>query len=145
MNKQALVDLIRTHLTEELAELQRSAGGQELPADTRNALRERAAEVERQILMFRFLPVREFGDGEVVCPAALVELELQSGAGIRAFYLVTPQSGGLVTSLDGRPVQVVSPQSPIGEAILGKKVGDLAEVAAGTGKPPRRYKILSIR
>src|SRR4051794_13672022 len=133
MNKQVLVELIRKHLGEELAELQRSAEGDVVPSAAREALRERAGEVERQLLMFRFLPVRELGEGEVVCPAALVELELLAGKGIRAFYFVTPQSGGLVTSLEGRPVQVVSTQSPIGAAILGKKAGDVVEVSAGEG------------
>jgi hypothetical protein len=133
MNKRALVELIKTHLEEELAEILRSADAgstrqsnsdgaaasaaeSPLPADAVEALRGRASEIQRQLLMFRFLPLPELGADDVVSPAALVELEL-AGAGRRAFYFMTPQSGGLVTSVDGQPVQVIGPQSPIGETI----------------------------
>jgi hypothetical protein len=90
--------------------------------------------------MWKFLPLREFGSADVVCPAALVELELQ---GTHAFYFIAPQGGGLVLRQDGCPVQVITPNSPMGEALLGRREGDVVEVE--TRSSVRSYRVISIR
>lgn len=54
-------------------------------------LSERLNEVRQKILLFRLLPIREYGEGDVVCPSALVELRLN---GRISFYLVVPKGGG---------------------------------------------------
>jgi hypothetical protein len=78
-----------------------------------------------------------------------VELELkpvdggQSTAGRRAFYFIVPSGGGLVMRVDGNPVQVITPNSPLGEVLMGRHAGDTVSVEAG-GKP-REYKIVSMR
>jgi hypothetical protein len=122
--KREIIDEIQHYLVTELKELG------EAPS-------ERAAEIHRQLLMFRFLPVREFGPEDVICPGGLVELELN---GMRALYFVVPTGGGLVMQIAGRPIQVITPQSPLGEAILGRKVGDIAKVTVGSGV--REYRIV---
>jgi transcription elongation GreA/GreB family factor len=62
---------------------------------------------------------------------------------VRALYFLVPQGGGLVTSVDGRPVQVITPQSPLGERMLGKKVGDSFTVETASGGQ-RTYRVVSI-
>ncbi len=100
----------------------------------------RAREIQQQLTMYRFLPRREFGAEDVVCPSALVELET---GGTSAIYLMVPSGGGLVTRVEGRPVQVITPHSPLGEALLGKKNGDRAEVRTQSGT--RTYRIVSVK
>lgn len=131
-DKRALIELLRTHLEEE-----RDQALQRGDADA-----EQVQEIERQILMYRFLPVSELGVDDVICPAALVELELE-GSAVRSLYLVVPRAGGLVTRFEGQPVQVVSPQSPIGEAILGRRLGDQIELGVRGGNV-RRYRVVAI-
>lgn len=95
--------------------------------------------IEGLLTQYRFLPRREYGAEDVIVPSALVELELN---GSRAFYFVAPAGGGLVMRVDGRPVQVITPQSPLGEALLGRRRGDRVEVRAGAGV--RAYEIVGL-
>jgi transcription elongation GreA/GreB family factor len=163
MDKRRLVETIQTHLAEELATLVQAAKAAHEAAtheesraedahDTRGleasylagAQAQRAAELKSLILMWKFLPLREFGPEDVACPAALVELEhSHAGKTTRAFYFIAPQGGGLVTRVDGQPVQVITPNSPMGEAILGKKEGDTVEIETRSGM--RSYRVIGIK
>src|SRR4051795_11299439 len=164
MNKRRLVETIQIHLAEELATLVQAAKAAHEAAtheeskpedshDTRGleasylagAQAQRAAELGQQLLMWKHLPVREYGSNDVACPAALVELEFQPDQGkpTRAFYFIAPQGGGLVTRVDGEPVQVITPNSPMGEALMGKREGESFEIETRSGV--RSYKILSVR
>jgi hypothetical protein len=98
-----------------------------------------ADEIRRLLTIYRFLPRRHYEADDRIIPSALVELKLSA---TRAFYFVAPQGGGLVTRVDGQPVQVITPQSPLGEALLGKKKGDRisVEIRGGT----REYEVLSV-
>jgi transcription elongation GreA/GreB family factor len=159
MDKKQLIDTIQTHLAEELAALLQAAKAAHEAAtheeskaedshDTRGleasylagAQAQRAAELQAQLLMWKYLPVRDYGPEDVACPSALVELEYGQ---TRAFYFIAPQGGGLVTRVDGRPVQVITPNSPMGEALMGKRIGD--EVEVETRSSTRTYKVISIR
>jgi len=102
-------------------------------------VKERVEELQRLLLMYRFLPVREFTKEDVACSAALVELEINQTV---AFYYIAPQGGGLVTRVDGHPVQVITPQSPMGEALLGRKAGEEVEIKTQSGK--RVYRVRSV-
>jgi hypothetical protein len=133
MDKKKLIDELQAYLAQELADL--------LPSleDARpdNPSVERAEEIRRQLLMYKFLPVRQFTAADVICPSGLVEMELN---GIRSFYLIVPSGGGLVTRISGQVVQVITPQSPLGEVLLGRRVGETVQVRVGGGT--RNYKIV---
>ncbi len=66
---------------------------------------------------------RAFGKGE---PAAVGALVITEQDGVAVVLLVAPFGGG--TRLAGGAVQVVTPQSPLGRALLGKRAGDDCEV-----------------
>lgn len=127
MDKKKVIQEIQTYFDEEL--VQAANAGDE----------ERQAELKRLQLIYRFLPVREYGKDDVIIPSSLVELALGE---TRAYYFVAPQGGGLITNVDGRPVQVITPQSPLGEALLGKKVGDEIRVEIRGGV--RQYRVMSM-
>lgn len=109
-------------------------------------LRQHFAEEKNTALetVFRFLLLPRFDAGALISAGALAELEIEGAGtpGVRALYFLVPTAGGLVTSLEGRPVQVITDHSPLGAALLGRGVGDIAEVEV-RGQV-RRYRVLSI-
>ncbi|HKQ68894.1 MAG TPA: hypothetical protein VJT73_06130 [Polyangiaceae bacterium] len=72
------------------------------------------------------MPSREFGAGDPVALSAVVIVE--EGDRIQAFF-VAPSGGG--TSLHDGKIQVVTPKSPLGRALVGKRRGDGCELAMG--------------
>lgn len=131
--KRDVIREIQTYLIQELAKLAEEDDQQE-------AVARRIGEIQRQILQYQLLPVREYGTDDVVCPAALVEIDLE---GNRTFCFIVPQGGGLVLKVQGKPIQVLTPNSPLGEALLGKRVGETAQVEL-TGRGTRNYRVVSI-
>lgn len=77
------------------------------------------------------LPLRDFADGA----AALGALVTVDEDGVESTLLVAPAGGG--ARLAGGAVQVVTPKSPLGRALLGKRPGDEAEVVVA-GKTSTR-------
>jgi transcription elongation GreA/GreB family factor len=141
VEKRKVVQEIQSYLAEELASLLPAAekaadGGTALSQDSAQRIRD----IQQQLTMYKFLPIRDYGVGDVICPASLVELEL---SGRHAFYFLVPNGGGLIMKIDGHPIQVITPNSPLGEAMLGKKVGDVLEVSVKGSA--RSYKIVSMR
>ena len=100
---------------------------------------ERQSELRAQLQMYRFLPKRTYSNEDLVVPSALVTLK--TGA-VEAYYFVVPQGGGLITEVDGKPLQVITPNSPLGEKLLGKKVGDAFQVEVRNGV--RQYEVTSL-
>jgi hypothetical protein len=96
-------------------------------------------QLQSQRLTLAFLPKREYGPGDVVIPSALIEVEYEER---QLLILMVPNHGGLISHFGGKPVQVLTPQSPLGDALLGKKIGDLVQVTVG-GKE-RSYRIRRI-
>ena len=159
IDKKELIKLIQGSLQEELNVILESAKSAYQAAtneeskaedqyDTRGleasylagAQAQRASELERTILIYRFLPVMKYTNADLVEPGALVELELNKK---KSMYFLVPQGGGLVTEMNGMPIQVITPQSPLGEELLGQKVGATFEVESRGGV--REYKIISIQ
>jgi transcription elongation GreA/GreB family factor len=68
------------------------------------------------------MPLRDFADG----PAALGALVTLDDDGQESTLLMAPAGGG--AKLGGGTVQVVTPKSPLGRAVLGKVRGDEVEI-----------------
>src|SRR3954468_23477478 len=84
-----------------------------------------------------FLPLRAFGPADPIAAAALVEIDVE---GKRACYFLAPQGGGLRVTIDGVVVQVITPPSPVGRALLGRVAGEVVEVRTEGGL--REYEII---
>jgi transcription elongation GreA/GreB family factor len=84
---------------------------------------QRVAELEAAIAEVGALALRAFGATERVALGALVTVE-EDGREHRFF--IAPQGGGTVLA---GGAQVVTPASPLGRALLGKRVGDEIEVS----------------
>jgi hypothetical protein len=99
----------------------------------------RVADLEQFILMLRFLDITTFGEETPISATALVELD-QDGKITWCFLL--PSGGGMTIDFNGTPIQIVTPKSPLGEALITRKAGDLALV--DTGRETREYEIVSV-
>ena len=80
-----------------------------------------AADLEQTIVKLRALPMREFGEGEAADVGAVVELHAKKE---RAFYFLLPSAGGTEVLHDGNEFLVITPESPLGQQLVGKKKGD---------------------
>ncbi len=72
---------------------------------------------------------------------ALIVVDDEHGAA--ACYLLAPVAGGVMVEVDGAKVQVVTPQSPIGRALVGKSAGDDAQ--AKTPKGALELTVVAVR
>ena len=94
-----------------------------------------AAEIESAIAEFEKLAARKLGDGEAIDPGALVELET---GGERAFYFIGPRAGGTEVIHENKEILVITPQSPLGEQLLGRKQGDRPQLNFSGAKQTAR-------
>ena len=62
--------------------------------------------------------MKQFGAGEPIDLTALVEVETEGGVGT---YFIGPRHGGLEIEYKGVEVTVITPQSPLGQQLMGKK------------------------
>lgn len=82
-------------------------------------------QAERQV---RFMTVRDFGPDESIDLSALVELE--SDEGLRR-YLLAPAGGGRTIEYEGVSVDILTPEAPLGRALVGRAAGDEFELRVG--------------
>jgi transcription elongation GreA/GreB family factor len=101
---------------------------------------DRVRDLEATVNALGFLELRSFREGDPIALGALVELDRD---GERSHYLLAPRGGGLETTFEGLRVQVVTPRSPIGQALVGKRVGETIELRRQGGV--REYEIVGVR
>ena len=158
MNKRAVLNKITAKLVAELevyfraaqfsrAEATHESNKAENKYDTRGleasylarGQSKQAAELEAAIAEFEKLAAKKFAAGESINIGALVELET---AGESNFYFLGPRAGGTEILHDRKEILVITPQSPLGEQLAGKKAGD--ELQLKFGGERRAAKIVSV-
>src|SRR6266700_2393901 len=77
-------------------------------------------EIVDSIQTYEALVAREFTAGERVDLTALVYLNAE---GTTSTYFIGPKNGGLEIEDEGNEVTVITPQSPLGQNLMGKKEG----------------------
>jgi transcription elongation GreA/GreB family factor len=158
MNKQMLLEAIVAQLVEELeiyfraaqashAEATHEQSKPESKYDTRGleasylarGQSKQAAEMQAAIKEFQNLPVRDFVKGDFIDVGALVELEQGKE---RTLYFVGPRAGGTEVKYGERELLVITPSSPLGAQLMGKKQGDRLQLTlAGTRD---QYRVLAV-
>ena len=147
MNKRALIQKITAQLVSELeiyfraaqfsrAEATHESNKAENKYDTRGleasylarGQSKQLAELEAAIAEFEKLGVKKFSATDAIGVGALVELELGGG---RDFYFLGPRAGGTEIEHDRKEILVITPQSPLGEQLAGKKSGDTFSLKLG--------------
>ena len=98
-----------------------------------------AADLENAIAAFQKLEARTFAAGEGIGLGALVELEHN---GERTLYLVGPKAGGTEVTFNKRHILVITPQSPLGEQLQGRKQGERLKLTMAGARS--EYTVLSV-
>ena len=93
----------------------------------------RAQEIRRALETYKQLMLQQFDDGSTISLTALVTLAGDDTTTRTVF--IGPLEGGMkvVDHLTGTEVVVITPASPLGRDLIGKSVGDLVRIGAGTG------------
>ena len=144
MNKKKLIQNIVKRLVDELDVYRRAADAAHAEAtheqskaenkyDTRGleasylarGQSKQAAELTAAIAAFEKLEVRKFNSGEAIDLGALVELDHE---GERTLYFVGPCAGGTEVVHDKNEILVITPKSPLGAQLQGRKQGDRLEL-----------------
>ena len=85
-----------------------------------------AAEIGQSIEAYSTIPLPEFSAEDLIAIGAIIELETADGSS--AWYFIGPRAGGLEMKIDGHDVLVLTPQSPLGRQLLGKRAGDMIQI-----------------
>lgn len=158
MNKTLLLKEIVAGLNENLAVLERAARASQAEAthessraeskyDTRGleaaylagGQARQAREILDSIKIFHSLPLRDFAATDLIDMTAVVKLETE---GVEAMYFIGPKSGGLEVNYKGDAIVVVTPQSPLGQNLIGKKAGQRWTVK--DGRSVMKYHIVTV-
>jgi len=99
----------------------------------------RVAETMDAVREFEALTAKSFAPGQPIGEGALVTLH---GADGIAHYFIGPAAGGTEVALDGVPVMVITPSSPLGAKLMKRRTGDQFELIPG--RPSSAARVLSV-
>ncbi len=158
VNKKTLVKKILARLTAELALYGKAARAAHAEAtheqskaenkyDTRGleasylarGQSRQAGEVEQAIEQFQALVLRTFAPADPIDLGALVELETR---GERIFYFIGPRAGGTEIEHEKHEVTVITPPSPLGKQLVGRRQGDKLKLNIGGNHS--EYRVIAV-
>jgi transcription elongation GreA/GreB family factor len=99
-----------------------------------------ALELIAAIAAFEKIQPRDFSPDDPIDVGALVELELKKE---RSFYFVGPKAGGTEFTSNGREILVITPQSPLGEQLMGKKQGERVQLSIAGNRD--LYRLVAVK
>ena len=99
----------------------------------------RVEELRLDLQMLEELPVKPLNETDEVELGALVDLGLNGEC--RRYFLATT-AGGTLLNVEGQAILVITPFSPIGDAVLGARVGEEFELETPQGT--RCYTVLRL-
>ena len=159
IDKRALIQALRAQIAEEVAVAARAARDAAAAATHEEAKPEndkdtrgleasylargqaaRVSELELSDNALQFLPVRDFGAGDAISAGALIEVATEDA---RSVYFLAPAGGGMRAVVDGVEGQVVTPEAPLGQALLGHEAGESVEIRLRGAR--RELEILEVR
>ncbi|MCB9613277.1 MAG: GreA/GreB family elongation factor [Sandaracinus sp.] len=101
---------------------------------------QRVEDMAESITRLRFMELPSFGPDDAIAAGALVEVELDDESTQRWF--VVPVGGGMTVEQAGETIRLITPASPVGQALVGKFEGDDFEVRVQ--RKVRHYAVLSV-
>ena len=158
MNKAPLIQKIIASLAESVEVLQKAARASHAEAthesskaenkyDTRGleaaylagGQARQARDLVNSIVAYEKLTLRDFSPSDPIDLAALVELEAD---GTTSTYFIGPRNGGLEVRHQRKEIMVITPESPLGQTLMGRKSGQ--RWTAQVGGMTVHYHILSV-
>jgi transcription elongation GreA/GreB family factor len=107
---------------------------------------QRASELQQQVLIYKFLELKSFSAQDQIAPTAVVEIKSVGAQAKKSTYFIAPGGGGLAAGMKIQSgpdqLQILTPVSPLGEELIGRRVGDTVEIEAQGGM--REYEILQV-
>ena len=91
------------------------------------------------VKLYEALAAKDFAPDEPIELTALVEL---AAAGARTMFIIGPKNGGLEIEHQHTEITVFTPQSPLGQNLMGKKAGQ--RWTAKLGGSVVKYHIVSV-
>jgi transcription elongation GreA/GreB family factor len=99
-----------------------------------------ATGTEQALALYQALVLAKFTATTPIALTALVELE---AAGERSLYFVGPKGGGIEVQVAGQEILVITPEAPLGQQLIGKKVGE--RIKLQTRGPASELRVVSVR
>ena len=87
-----------------------------------------AREIMESMKLYSSLGTRDFAPTDLIDLTAVVKLETD---GSPFLYFIGPKSGGVEVNFNGEEITVITPQSPLGQNLVGKKSGQSWTTKAG--------------
>ncbi len=159
MNKQQILKKIQARLNQEAESLARGAmhahsyatnseSKSEGKYDTRGLEASYLAEGQAKLAaasaqavsLYSTLTLQDFSENTAIALTALVELEYE---GKHKYCFIGPKNGGITIEHEGCSITLITPTSPLGQLLIGRKEGDYIEVI--TEHSIREYDIISVR
>ncbi|MCP4448024.1 MAG: GreA/GreB family elongation factor [Myxococcales bacterium] len=103
-------------------------------------LAKRVTELRSAVAMLSALALRSFAEDSKISLTAVVEAEDDEGVLLR--YFVAPVGGGIVLGSGASKISVVTPLSPLGQALLGRELDDEVEIRTPQG--PKSLSVIGI-
>jgi len=100
----------------------------------------RVQELTEALERMRVLPLHELKEGSPVVLGTLVRLEDDEGDKRTLFF--GPAGGGEEVLVDGEDIILITKQSPLGQAVLGKTVGEQFDIKMGLD--PQTFTVVSV-
>lgn len=97
----------------------------------------RVAELQAAVETFEAMGIREFAAAQSISAGALIGVK---SSGETSHYFMAPVAGGTEVHLDGAEVMVITPSSPLGQKLNGKKAGEATTLHNGA-----RAEIVSVQ
>ena len=89
------------------------------------AQKERVGELKAAQQWLKSTHLKSFSEADRIAPTALITLECE---GQQSWCFLMAWGAGYSLEWEGHPVLTITPQSPLGEALLGKMQGEIAIV-----------------
>ena len=82
---------------------------------------QRVVDLQVALKQVQFMELRSFGEDDAIDVSALVQLEADDDT---RWYFIAPAGGGKKLQLGAAQIDVLTPQAPLGRALIGRYVGD---------------------
>ena len=105
-----------------------------------NSQARQATATEEALAAYQTLKLLKFTTTTPIHLSALIELDSR---GERIFYFLGPNSGGLEIEVADKGILVITPESPMGQHLIGRRTGDRFKLQ--TRVPAQEFKIISVR
>lgn len=101
----------------------------------------RVAECDEDLAKFKELTLQEFDESSSVALGALITLFDENDE--EQMIFLGPAAGGLKVNAGLQEIVVITPSSPLGKALIGKKLDDEVELLIGDNK--KSYEIITLQ